>query len=1023
MNKILFALLLSTLLLSINSLEAQDPFKITDTKLKKLGKTPEIKSIIDRDKASMFNKVTRKLNKKRPDNFKGRKYRNIQFPEREHQGNDPIRQREMGNRKNDPILNFDGLFSEFGSPHDPTGDLGLNHYVQAINGTQVGVFDLDGNEIAKFSSDVLWEEFGRSGAGDPIVLYDELENKWMITEFDDPALVLIAISNTSDPLGSYTAYEFATPSFPDYPKYAIWPNAIVFTTNEDGPGVLHNYFIQKDSLYAGADDVIMQRIEIDGSENTEAGFFVSTPVDFSGKDMPLDARPMIMRLNDSSWGEADQDQLELYLFDINWQNVDSTDIEQISLVTTPYDGYPCSDLGFGFDCVPQKDGTGLDAIPEVIMNVPMFRNFGAHESIVLSFITDVTNGENQSGIRWIELRRTNDETWNIYQEGTYAPDGLDRYMSSIAIDKNGNIGMGYNISSEDTYVGIRYTGRFASDPLGQMTVEETSVIDGSSGIISGGRFGDYAQMALDPTDELTFWYTSEYASTGNNSKTRIVAFQLQKNQIDTRPSKINNPTTGHNLSSSEIINVDIQNAGIESISNIKVDLYVGNQFKESVTVTDTLDENESKNIIFSNTYDFSAFGQYEITVITTIADDFNRKNDTLSSTILNYATVDGKLSEAIAASFCTLPHNLEFTFENVGLERLNSSSFEVSIEGTIIDTVELSLNLLSEEKTQLTIPIVALNNGENVVEIRLLKSNDKIEQNTTDNIISTVLNYTEDALNYSVNIQTDEYPDETTWFLTTGDFNVDVVAFGGPYTIAGDLVTANVCLEKETCYNFTIFDGLGDGICCDYGDGFIYISDQNGNEILENDGNFGDSFSDEFCTDSGCSLDANIQITPCSSATSNDGVILINVTGGSSPYLFSIDGGVTFRDTFVFTNLITGIYNIVVLADDGNCVYNSTVTLGFQSSTSDLANSPIIKVSPNPGHGFYQLEISNQNTNEYHISASILDAQGKRIQQFMVQRYGSSFHSDFSLLSYPKGIYFLTIASSKGTQMVKIVNQ
>ena len=91
MNKILFTLLLSTLLLSINSLEAQDPFKITDTKLKKLGKTPEIKSIIDREKASMFNKVTRKLNKKRPDNFKGRKYRNIQFPEREHQGNDPIR--------------------------------------------------------------------------------------------------------------------------------------------------------------------------------------------------------------------------------------------------------------------------------------------------------------------------------------------------------------------------------------------------------------------------------------------------------------------------------------------------------------------------------------------------------------------------------------------------------------------------------------------------------------------------------------------------------------------------------------------------------------------------------------------------------------------------------------------------------------------------------------------------------------------------------------------------------------------
>lgn len=1023
MNKILFALLLYTLLPTIHSLKAQDPFKITDTKLKKLGKTNELKSIIDNEKISRFNKFTRKLNKKRPDNFKGRKYRNIQFPEREHLGNDPIRQREMGTNKNEPLLNFDGLFSDFGSPHDPTGDLGLNHYVQAINGTEVGVFDLNGNLLEKFASNVLWDEFGRFGAGDPIVLYDELENRWMITEFDDPALVLIAISDTDDPLGSYTAYEFATPSFPDYPKYAIWPNAIVFTTNEDGPDVLHNYFIQKDSLYAGADDVIMQRIEIDGSLNSEAGFFVSTPVDFSGKNMPPDARPMVVRLNDSSWGEVDQDQLELYLFDINWQNADLSGIEQISMVATPYDGYPCSALGFGFACVPQKDGSGLDAIPEVIMNVPMYRSFGTHESIVLSFITDVTDGENQSGIRWMELRRSNTETWNIHQEGTYAPDGLDRYMSSIGIDKNGNIALGYNVSSEDTYVGIRYTGRFANDPLGLMTVEETNVIDGVSGIVSGGRFGDYAQMALDPTDELTFWYTSEYASSNNLSKTRIVSFQLQKQQIDTRPTKINNPTTGHNLTSAELINVEIQNAGIESISSVKVDLYVNDQLEETITVSDTLDENESKNIVFSDIYDFSNFGPHKITVITTLDADDNRKNDTLSTTIYNYASTDGKISDVISTSFCVLPHNLECTLENVGLDRLNSSSLEIAVNGVIMDTIEANFNLLSGEKTILSIPIEALKDGDNEVVVRLIKSNDIIEQNTTDNLVTAMLSYNEDALNYTVNLQTDEYPEETSWFITTGDTEIEVIAFGGPYTIQGDLISTNVCLEKETCYNFTIFDALGDGICCDYGEGFVYIADQNGNEVLENDGNFGELFVDELCTDSGCSLDATIQITPSSSATASDGVILINPIGGSSPYLFSIDGGVTFRDSFFFTNLLPGVYSVVVLSDEGNCVYNAMVTVGFQTNTNDLTNLPTLKVTPNPGHGFYQLTITNQNTDEYHLAALILDAQGKRIQQFMVQRYGLNFNADFSLLSYPKGVYFLTISSSKGTQIIKIINQ
>ena len=177
MSKNLILLFFCTFFLSVPGFSGNDPFKVTATRLIKLGKTKTLKTLLTHESSGSFAKSIRKINKKRPDNFKGREYRNILSPEKEHQGPDPIRQLEPGTVKNDPIINIDGIFSAFGSPHDPTGDVGTNHYVQAINATEIGVFDLTGTLLEKFASNVLWTEFGRSGAGDPIILYDETENR------------------------------------------------------------------------------------------------------------------------------------------------------------------------------------------------------------------------------------------------------------------------------------------------------------------------------------------------------------------------------------------------------------------------------------------------------------------------------------------------------------------------------------------------------------------------------------------------------------------------------------------------------------------------------------------------------------------------------------------------------------------------------------------------------------------------------------------------------------------------------
>jgi hypothetical protein len=1023
MSKNLILLLFCTFFLSVPGFSGNDPFKVTATRLIKLGKTKTLKTILTHESSGSFAKSIRKINKKRPDNFKGREYRNILSPEKEHQGPDPIRQLEPGTVQNDPIINIDGIFSAFGSPHDPTGDVGTTHYVQAINATEIGVFDLTGTLLEKFASNVLWTEFGRSGAGDPIILYDETENRWMITEFDDPALVLIAISDNEDPLGSYTAYEFATPTFPDYPKYAIWPNSIVITTNEEGPGVLHNYFIQKDSLYAGADEVIMQRIEITGSENTEAGFFVTTPVDFAGKIMPADSRPMVMRLNDSSWGEVSEDMLELYLFDINWENQNATNITQVSLVTTPYDGYPCSSEGVGFACVPQLNGTGLDAIPEVIMNVPMFRSFGTHESLVLSFVTDVTNGENQSGIRWMELRKNPGSEWFIFQEGTYAPDGLDRFMSSIAIDKNGNIGMGYNVSSKNSYVGVRYTGRFLSDPPGIMSVDEVNVVDGTTHIESFGRFGDYAQMGIDPVDELTFWYTTEYAGGIENSKTRIVAFQLQKNQVDVRPVTLQNPITGHNLTNAEIITTNILNAGLRDVFDIQMDLFINGVKRETLLVEDTLKEGQVKVVNFAAAYDFAAFGPYDIMIVTTLTNDENQRNDTLRMTINHYAELDGKINAITSASFCKNNYLIPFSIQNVGLINLTSAEVELKVKGQPVDTMVFIMDLAPQKTITLTYPASGLSDGDNEVDLILTKTNDELENNKTDNVASSILNYDTRSVLYRLIIHTDEYPDETTWFITSENNNNDVIASGGPYFAALQPVETELCLQPETCYTFTILDALDDGICCDYGEGFVEMFDASNNLVFENDGAFFDISTNDFCVESGCALVLTFNNTPASSAVTNDGTIFIVVTGGTAPYLYSIDGGISFQNSFLFENLLPGLYKIVVKTADGICITEASVVLEFQSSVSDLYQKTTIHINPNPGSGFYHISMSDSELPEYQIPTSILDAQGKEIQKFIIQKYDNAFHRDISLLAYPKGMYYIILHTSKGIKYAAIVFQ
>ncbi len=188
------------------------------------------------------------------------------------------------------------------------------------------------------------------------------------------------------------------------------------------------------------------------------------------------------------------------------------------------------------------DPNGVDALDGTFNFRVPYLVFSGYNSVVLS--NTVNLGSSVAGIRWYELRQTAG-VWSVYQTGTYGPaDGISRWNGSICEDFDGDIALQYTVASSSVYPGIRYTGRLASDPLGQMTFREQTAIAGTGSISgTGGRWGDYSQLDIDPSDGITFWAINQYGTSASsfNQLNRIFSFQLfgMSEGID----EVQNPTS------------------------------------------------------------------------------------------------------------------------------------------------------------------------------------------------------------------------------------------------------------------------------------------------------------------------------------------------------------------------------------------------------------------------------------------------------------------------------------------------
>ena len=409
-------------------------------------------------------------------------------------------------------------------PPDPNGAVGATQYVQWVN-ESFAVFDkaTGARTYGPAAGNTLWSGFGGAcqtdNDGDPIVAYDKAANRWVMSQIavtgGPPFFECVAVSQTSDATGAYYRYAFQFQNFNDYPKLGVWPDAYYLSINSF-----------QGNKFVGATACALDRSKmLVGAAATKQCFQEPTsvdsllPADLDGSTPPPVGSPGYFVDLDFNTLNT----LRLWRFHVDFATpANSTFTGPVTLSVAPF-----SPACGGGACMAQPGTTTkLDSLGDRLMHRLAYRNFGDHESLVVTHSVQPGNGA-ASGLRWYEIIDPNG-TPKIVQQATFAPDTTARWMGSIAMDHVGDIALGYSASSATVSPAVRYTGRTNTDPLDTMQVETVIQAGAGSQNSNVSRWGDYSSMTVDPVDDCTFWYTNEYLpATGSfNWSTRIASFRF-----------------------------------------------------------------------------------------------------------------------------------------------------------------------------------------------------------------------------------------------------------------------------------------------------------------------------------------------------------------------------------------------------------------------------------------------------------------------------------------------------------------
>ena len=593
-------------------------------------------------------------------------------------GDDPLlylQENVVTKSSRDPILTFETT-SNTATPSDPTGEIGRDYYFASWN-SSFRFFNIDGTTASPPSS--LSTLFGNDESGDPIAMYDSEADRYIITSMGSSGLNF-AISQTNDPiLGGwhvYNAMSFGTDGqFPDYPKYSIWSDGYYCTTNTSANNL---YVLERDKIIDGDPTASIQGF--DAPQMITSGFASAQVLDITNDDHPAPGNATMVYMQDDAWNQVLTDHLKIWTINIDWDNSNN------SSISTPYQ-LPTSSFtsvfdGGSFANLTQSSGPDIDAMQATLMNQAQFRKFPTHNSAVFNFVVDVLSGSDElAAVRWYELRQDADgEPWVIYQEGTYtAPEGRHAFGASMAMDIQGNIGMGYTSMSATAPITLRYTGRYANDPSGQMTIEE-NLIGQSNATNPNTRYADYAHMSVDPSNDKTFWFISEYFKPGRRDL--VGTFQIAANYAnDIGVVSVDTPVSGL-LSNSESVTVSIFNYGEDAVSNFDVSYQLDSGTIITETYSGTVESTETVQHTFSTTADLSTVGQtYVIYSYTSLSGDEDSSNDGITQDVQHLNPNDlGVTGISSPVSGTNLSATELVTIEITNFGGAEQSNFEVSYE-------------------------------------------------------------------------------------------------------------------------------------------------------------------------------------------------------------------------------------------------------------------------------------------------------------------------------------------------------
>ncbi|MGW4161697.1 hypothetical protein [Streptomyces sp. NPDC004788] len=528
-------------------------------------------------------------------------------------GRAPARLRGPG-ALSDMIQDFEGVNNVNGIfPPDTNGDVGPKHYIQQVN-SSFQIYDKNnpGNGLltagsppvpTPMATNQLFSTYQPSDSlcrttnrGDGVVRHDPIADRWVITYFafnvdssNDPVAPYhecIAVSKTADPVtGGWHLYDFLVSNqrFNDYPKLGVWPDAYYVTFNWEGaPGAGGAYAFDRANMLNGNPAGFVcfgcdTGIGLNGGDgftrlSSDTGML---PADFDGTRLPTFGAPATLtRITGNN-------TLRSFAFHVDWQVPANSTLTQLADVTV-------ADFNTSLSGIPQPDTTQtLDPLSDRLMHRLQYRNFGTYESMVVNHTVNV-DGAGHAGVRWYELHRpAGGANWILHQQGTFAPDAAHRWMGSIAMDKAGNMALGYSVSSAPAtptaqnpkvYPSIRAAARLAGDPLGLLPQSELKIRDGKGSQTGAspegiGRWGDYSAMQVDPTDGCTFWYTTEYMQTTSNAgwQTRVASFKFPTcNPADVSITKSGSPSPA--VAGAELRwNLVAKNNGPDAADNVIVE--------------------------------------------------------------------------------------------------------------------------------------------------------------------------------------------------------------------------------------------------------------------------------------------------------------------------------------------------------------------------------------------------------------------------------------------------------------------